>query len=145
MTGPCVAALLALAPFISGWNQTPLEKLNYALQHVGGSPGQLGYEAKQQGFDYRQHLRRAIDGKESGLAALFDFTLNSRLTGDAARQHGEILYDLLRSSGDDLYSRVLRTRRPAVRRRVFLSLDLEPEDVGQHKKYPETFGLRTAR
>lgn len=140
-----LATALLLMTIASELSKTPLEKLNFALQHVGDAPGEVGYEAKQAGFDYRQHLRRAIDGKESGLAALFDFTLGGRLTGDAARQHRDNLFNLLRCSGDDLFSTVLRTRRPDVQRRVVSSLDSQRDAAWQRKKYPKTFALGTAR
>jgi hypothetical protein len=140
-----LAAALSMMTIASELSQTPLEKLNFALQHIGGSPGQLGYEAKREGFDYRRHLRRAIDGKEAAFAALFDFTLDGQLTGIAARQHSENLYNLLRYRGDDFFSGVLRTRRPEVQRRVVSWLDSQLNPVWQPKTYPKTFRLGRVR
>lgn len=136
-----LAAALSMMTMASVLSETPLEKLNYALQHIGGSPGQLGYQAKREGFDYRRHLRRAIDGKEAAFAALFDFTLDGQLTGIAARQHSDNLRNLLRYWGDDFFSTVLRTRRPEVQRRVVSWLDSQAYPGWQPKTYPKTFRL----
>lgn len=126
-------------------SQTPVEKLNYSLQHIGSSPGPLGYEAKREGFDYRRHLRGAIDRKPAAFAALFDFTVDGRLTGVAARQHSEILCSLLRYFGDDFFSDILRSRRAEVRHRVVSWMNSQTYPGWQPRKYPKTFRLGATR
>lgn len=145
MIAHSLAAALSIMTIASDLSETPMARLNYALQHIGSSPGQVGYQAKQKGFDYRRHLRRAIEGKEDAFAALFDFTLNGELTGIAARQHSENLCNLLRYWGDDFFSDVLRTRRRQVQRRVVSWLDSHSYPGWQPTKYPKTFRLGGVR
>src|ERR1700681_1202250 len=94
-----LAATMATAPLMGGINQTPVERLNYAAQHLGSSPGELGYEAKRRNFDYRRHLLQAIEGKRAAVIALCEFTM-AEIPPTAARHHGEVLANLLQHFGD---------------------------------------------
>lgn len=135
-----LAATIAIAPLIGGINQTPLERLEYAVQHLGSSRGELGYEAKQRNFDYRRNLLGAIDGKRDAVVALCEFTI-ADVPAAAARQHGEVLANLLRHFGDDLFSGALRDCRSPVRHRVLSALDLHPSPDWR-RTYPKTAELR---
>ena len=135
-----LAAALSLMTVASDWRETPLEKLNYAVQHLGSSRGELGYEAKQRNFDYRRNLLWAIDGKRDAVVALCEFTI-ADVPATAARQHGAVLASLLRHFGDNLFSGALRDCRPPVRRRVLSALDLQPSPDWR-RTYPKTAQLR---
>jgi hypothetical protein len=119
-----LAAALSLMTVASDWRETPLEKLNYTAQHLGSSPGELGYEAKGRNFDYRRHLLQAIEGKRAAVIALCEFTI-AEIPPTAAQHHGEVLANLLRHFGDNLFSAALRDCRSSVRRRVLSALDLQ--------------------
>ena len=119
-----LAATMATAPLMGGINQTPVERLNYAAQHLGSSPGELGYEAKRRNFDYRRHLLQAIEGKRAAVIALCEFTM-AEIPPTAARHHGEVLANLLQHFGDNLFSDALHDCRSSVRRRVLSVLDLQ--------------------
>ena len=119
-----LAATMATAPLLGGINQTPVERLNYAAQHLGSSPGELGYEAKRRNFDYRRHLLQAIEGKRAAVIALCEFTM-AEISPTAARHHGEVLANLLQHFGDNLFSDALHDCRSSVRRRVLSVLDLQ--------------------
>jgi hypothetical protein len=142
MIGHCLAALLtlSLAPLIGGINQTPVERLNYAAQHLGSSPGELGYEAKQRNFDYRRHLLQAIEGKREAVVALCEFTI-AEIPTAAARRHADVLANLLQHFGDNSFSDALRGCPLSVRRRVVRALDLRlGPQLPRH--YPKTAELR---
>src|ERR1700730_8518529 len=114
--------LISVAPIFGGVNETPLVKLNHAVQRMGNR-GDVAYQANLDGFDYRRYLRKAIRGDQSAFAALFDYTSDGRLVGVGAEQHGEILYNLLLVWGDDFFAGLLRARRPAVQHRVVSWID----------------------
>lgn len=133
--------LISAWPVIGSVADMPRARLNYLLQHMG-MPGDAAYEAKLDGFDYRRHLRKAIDGKQGAFAALFDYSSEGRLTAVGARQHGEILYNLLRLWGDDYFADILRTRRPNVRQRVVQWIDSQfPSPGWPPDKFPKTYEL----
>jgi hypothetical protein len=135
-----LAATIALAPLLGGVNQTPSERLEYAVQHLGSSRGELGYEAKQRNFDYRRNLLRAIEGKRDAVVALCEFTI-ADVPPAAARHHGDVLASLLQHFGDDLFSNALRDCRSPVRRRVISVLDLQTSPDWR-RTYPKTAQLR---
>ena len=140
MIAPFVAVVLSMLTIASDQSKTPVEKLNYAVQHLGSSRGELGYEAKQRNFDYRRNLLRAIDGKRDALVALCEFTI-ADVPAPAARDHGDVLASLLRHFGDDLFSDALRDCRSSVRRRVLSALDLQASPDWR-RTYPKTAQAR---
>jgi hypothetical protein len=131
--------LISAMSIFGGVNETPSAKLNHALQHMGNR-GDVGYQAKLDGFDYRRHLRKAIAGNQGAFAALFDYTSDGRLMGVGAQEHSEILYNLLLLWGDDFFSAVLRARRLTVQHRVVSRIDSRYPGWAPGK-FPETYKL----
>ncbi len=131
-----VAAVLVLSGSMATAETSPRASLRYALRHMAG-PGDVIYQAGMDGFDYRFHLRRAMAMDRQALAALFDYTDRGHLMGVGAEEHSGILRDLLRVWGDDSFARVLRSRDPAVRRRVVGWMF--PYSGQRSREFPKTY------
>ena len=91
---------------------------------------------KRVGFDYPGTLERAIRGEPAGLAALFRYTVNGDVDGEAGEAHSAILFGLLQRWGDRRFARVLRAQKLGIRKAV---IDTVPMPPGRWLKFPLTY------
>jgi hypothetical protein len=102
--------------------------------------GDVIYQAKLDGFDYRTHLTCAINKDEESLALLLDYTANGQLMGVGADEHCEVLLNLLKHWGDSEFATILANRSLNVRNHVKEALKYENPHWSQDQ-FPKTYKL----
>jgi len=127
-----------------GIDQDPQETLHYFL-NLSEQRGNIFYQAKLDGVDYRALLKGAMAKDEKSLTALFKYTVKGSLMGEGADTHGAILQALLYYYGDKMYSKVLGRLDQLVRREVIAYLDERFGLESYSKRFPRTYALAPHR
>lgn len=95
-------------------------------------------------FNYRDPLKRAIEGDVDALASLFKYAFTGTLLGEGAMSQMDVLQGLLRSWGDKPYADVLGKQTLGVRETVWglLNESWGPEGRWPEGQFPITHSLR---
>jgi hypothetical protein len=123
-----------------GIDRDPEETLHY-FANLSEERGNVFYQAKLDGVDYRALLTGALAKDEKSLMALFKYTVKGNLMGEGADTHEAILQALLYYYGDREYSKVLGHLSQSIRRQVIANLDERFGLESYSKRFPRTYAL----
>jgi hypothetical protein len=102
--------------------------------------GDVIYQARLDGFDYRTSLTSAINKDAKSLASLLDYTADGQLMGVGADEHCEVLLNLLKHWGDSQFATVLQRRSLRVQDHVKGALEYE-NPQWRPDQFPKTYRL----
>jgi hypothetical protein len=126
--------------------------LSSAAQTEFGSPAGTCEEtiaaAAAVGVDYRKVVALCLARDRRGMHLLLWLTSNARLDAASAEGHAAVLGEVLRSVGDEFFSRCLQaepaTVRKAVRDELFYDLGSEPDKLAKYPRHsPDASGPHT--
>lgn len=136
-----IAILLISTSFAHAGNGKVEQRLRWWLQQPE-SRGDVFYQGRLDGIDYRKLLRGAVAYDRESLVVLFRYTSNGRLIGEGADTNCEILHLLLQHWGDARFATVLSEQPKRIRTQVLSNISYAWNYPGwQPTEFPRTYRL----